>query len=159
MVRRAITDLIYRGTGIALGRRAPADRDEQMAVAALMAWVAGGDGSESAEETVLSVELLRRCYGLSGTEPLEILTQGRDRFAGKRREDLFELLNQRYGLPEKQELIVMLLDLVAADGAKRSQELSLLADVAARLKVPDSVMSRAYEGYFEQRRQRKGAGH
>jgi len=158
MARRAITDLIYRGTGIALGRRTPADRDEQLAVAALLAWMAGGDGSESAEETVLAVELLRRRYGLSGTEPLEVLTQGRDRFGGKRRDDLFALLNERLGLPEKQALIVMLLDLVAADGARRTEELGLLADVAGRLKVPDSVMSRAYETYFEQRRQQKGVG-
>ncbi|MDH4107597.1 MAG: TerB family tellurite resistance protein [Gammaproteobacteria bacterium] len=158
MVRRALSDLIYRGTGIAIRRRTAADRDEQLAVAALLAWVAGGDGSESTEEMVLAVELLRRRYGLSGTEPLEILTLGRDRYSGKRRDDLFALLNERFGLPDKQDLLVMLLDLVAVDGSKRAQEIELLAEAARRLKVPDSIVSRAYETYFEQRRSLKGRG-
>jgi len=155
MVRRAITDLIYRGTGIAIGRRNPADRDEQLAVAALLARVAGGDGSESAEETVLAVELLKRHYGLSGSEPLELLTQGRDLYTGNRQDDLYELLNARLGLPAKQDVLVMLLDLVAVDGTKRAGEIEALADAARRLNVPDSVLSRAYESYFEQRRSRR----
>lgn len=52
---------------------------------------------------------------------------------------------------QKESLIVMLLEVVAADGVKDAREISVLDKAIAGLKVSDASMDRAYRSYFAQK--------
>lgn len=150
---RSITDRIYARTGIAVRRRdLRADRDAQLAIAALIGRVAGGDGSETAEETVVAVALLKQRFGMHGTEALELLGRGREAWNGRATAAILAELDSRLGMPEKEDLLLMLLDVVAADHTKDPRELDLLADTARALDIPASIVDRAISQYLAARR-------
>jgi uncharacterized tellurite resistance protein B-like protein len=152
-MKRAITDFIYRATGIAMGRQELAfDRDAQLAVAAVLSLASGSDGGETTSETVRMLELLKDRFGLKGTEALELLSRGRERHAGQAAGDILGTLDRRLGLPAKEDLLLMLLTVIAADGAKDAAEFEVLEDAATALRVPDTVTERAYGKYFAARR-------
>lgn len=152
-MQRAITDFIYRTTGIAIGRQDLAlDRDAQLAIAAALSLASGSDGMETTSETVRTLKLLKDRFGLKGTEALELLSRGRERHAGQAAGEILGKLDRRLGLPAKEDLLLMLLTVIAADGAKGAGEFEVLEDAATALRVPDAVMERAYEKYFAARR-------
>lgn len=148
-MKRSIADSIYLRTGLAVRRKnLAADRDAQVAIAALLARVAGGDGSETAEETVAAVTLLKRRFALHGTEALELFSRARDAYADRATSDVLADLDRRLGMPEKEDLLLMLLDLIAADGSRKPQELDVFAESAEALHVPDKITERAFSAYF-----------
>lgn len=65
---------------------------------------------------------------------------------------LLQNLERALDRKQKESLIVMLLEVVAADGVKDVREISVLDKAITGLKISDASMDRAYGTYFAQRR-------
>ena len=149
-----ISDLIYKGTGINLRLdELSDDRTAQMMVAGVLALAAHSDGETTSSEINRMVELMREKYPLKSSEALDLITRGVDTYADQDSlRSLFSALKDRLPLAHKEELVVMVLEVLAADGMKKPQELSWLEEALEALGVPDEIMNNVYGKYFSQRR-------
>ncbi len=149
-----LSDLIYKGTGINLRLdELSDDRTAQMMVAGVLAVAAHSDGVTTSSEINRMVELMREKYPLKSSEALDLITRGVETYADQDSlRSLFSELNDRLPLAHKEELVVMVLEVLAADGMKKPQELSWLEEALEALGVPDEIMNNVYGKYFSQRR-------
>lgn len=96
---------------------------------------------------------MQRGFAVNGSAALELVVRALDDAAVT--SDISTLLrNLDLALDKKQKesLIVMLLEIVAADGVKDAREISVLDKAITGLKISDKSMDRAYSKYFAQRR-------
>jgi len=149
-----IKDLIYATTGIDLSSGdAPVDLNAQIAVASLMVVAANSDGSIDSKETVKMVEALCSRFSMTSTVALDLITRAiDDQLVQNDPSKLFDELNQRLQLKQKEELVLMLLEVISADGEKDASELSVLDRTVSALQISEKQLSRIYERYFEGRR-------
>lgn len=149
-----IKDLIYAATGIDLSSAdAPVDLNAQIAVASLMVVAANSDGSIDGKETVKMVEALCSRFSMTSTVALDLITRAiDDQLVQNDPSKLFDELNQRLQLKQKEELVLMLLEVISADGEKDASELSVLDRTVSALQISEKQLSRIYERYFEGRR-------
>ena len=149
-----LLDLIYTTTGIDLGSGdSPVDINAQIAVASLLAVAANSDGSIDSKETVKMVEAMCTRFSLTPTMARDLITRAIDDQPDRNDSSkLYEVLNERLSIQQKEELILMLLEVIAADGEKEFGEMTLLDQAVAALDISDSRLSKIYDRYFENRR-------
>lgn len=122
--------------------------------ACLLATAARSDGSIATQETESLVAVLQRGFSLKGAAALELVVRAID--AARDLDDLSPLLrNLEHGLKgeQKERLMVMLLEVVAADGVKDAREIGVLDKAIAGLKLTDKSVDRAFRSYFDSRKQ------
>ena len=125
-------------------------------VASIMVLAALSDGGISAEESLRIVQVLRSRFGLSSVDALALIRDIPDQVqtqADVRR--LIEALRQELSPEGKQELMMMVLEIIAVDQEKDAGEMSLLSRLIDALDMPEESMSRVYDRYFEERRARQ----
>lgn len=151
-----LTDLIYAKTGIALDMPSLAtDLEAQTLVAGLITLVAKSDGGISPDESVRMVELLRQRFPLEAGEALNLITRAAHELsADTHLDEILREANDTLTLPQKEELMLMVLNVIAADNEKDAAEMTLLEALIDGLKIPDKVMQDVYARYFEERRER-----
>ena len=121
-------------------------------VAAVLVVCAKSDGGISPEENLRMVKLLRGTYGLQPGEALALITRLADTSTTAHDlEMLLDSVNKEFSSAEKEELILMVLKVIAADKEKDAAEMKLLANLVDGLQIPDTAMQRVYDRYFEQR--------
>jgi uncharacterized tellurite resistance protein B-like protein len=121
-------------------------------VAAVLVVFAKSDGGVSPEENLRMVKLLRETYGFQPGEALELITRLADtRAAAQDLEMLLDSVNKEFSSAEKEELVLMVLKVIAADQEKDAGEMELLEKLVAGLQIPDKALQRVYDRYFEQR--------
>ncbi len=149
-----LTNLIYAKTGITINLESLShDTDTQLMAASLLALAANSDGSFGTEEGVRIVELLGENFDLSEAEALSLLVRAGDELRNRPGLDaLIDSLNARLQLPHKEDLLLMILEVVAADGCKEPSELAFFAEVVETLGIPDAVVDRAFTKYWSRRR-------
>ena len=149
-----LQDLIYATTGIELGPgNEPVDINAQIAVASLLAVAASSDGSIDGKETVKMVEALCGRFSITSTVALDFVTRAiDDQLVQRDPSQLFDELNQRLTLKQKEELILMLLEVIAADGEKDAGEMAVLDRTVSALNISDNRLAKIYQRYFESRR-------
>lgn len=149
-----LLDLIYTTTGIELGSRSsPVDINAQIAVASLLVVAASSDGSIDSKETVKMVEAMCARFSLTSAVALDLVSRAiDDQLAHNGSSYLYNELNERLSTRQKEELILMLLEVIAADGEKDVAEISVLNNAVAALKISDSRLAKIYDRYFENRR-------
>ena len=154
--RERLIDLVYARTGKSLGSvRSRDDREFQFAVASLLAHVARSDDSVSTEEVERIVVILRKNFQLEAGSALELMTSAFHELPEKdKMADLFEQLNESLSLEQKEDLAVKMLQVISADGRKETGEMKTLAQTVFALGIPNQVMNRAYERYFQTRQGR-----
>lgn len=127
--------------------------DAKYLVAVLLVFVAKGDGTISAAETQEMMTLIEAQFQMSGAESLALLTRAISDIAEN--PDMSGLLGEIsavLSVGEKEDIAVMLLKLVAADGRKNAQEMEKLRLAGEVMKIPDDAMHRAFDRYFEESR-------
>jgi len=146
-----LKDLIYAKTGITINLHSfVGDPDGQVLIASLMALVAKSDGGMSPDEVVRMVEMLRERFRLKSGEALNMVMRAADELAEHSDPDeLLDAVNEELALPHKEELMLMVLHVIAADNRKDAEEMKLLAALIEGLKIPDSIMTRVYKRYFK----------
>ena len=154
--REKLVDIVYAKTGMSLSRDdGNADRDFQFAVATLLTLVAQSDGSVSTEEVERIVVILRKKFQLDAGSALELMTSAfSDLPEPDGGSEIFAELDEILSLEQKEDLAVELLEVISADGRKEAGEMTMLAQTVFGLGIPNSVMSRAYDRYFQTRQGR-----
>lgn len=125
--------------------------DERFLVAALLVFVARGDGTISDKETEQMLAFVGEYYDLTGGASLSLLTRAMDALSDD--PDLFDRLRglgEHLAPPEKEDVAVMLLKLVAADGRKDAAEMELLQRAGEILGITSEGMHRAFDRYFSE---------
>jgi len=148
----SIVDLIYSATGIRIGSDSLGnDANSQILIATLLALVAKSDGGISPDESLRMVELLRGRFQLQPGEALNLLVRSSDEMARRTTEldEMFTALNDKMTLAQKEDLMLMVLNVISADNQKAAGEMKLLATFLEGLDIPDKIMENVYERYFD----------
>jgi uncharacterized tellurite resistance protein B-like protein len=149
-----ILDVIREKAGWSdAGGLLPRGREAEETVAALMVLVAASDGGISPEENLRMVQLLQQRLGLSSVDALDLVTD----IAGRVDPDtdakrLTGELNRELSPKAKQQLMLMILEVIAADDEKDAGELRLLNELVDGLGITGESMDEVYERYFASRR-------
>jgi uncharacterized tellurite resistance protein B-like protein len=125
--------------------------DSKYLVAALLVFVAKGDGNISGPESGEMVELLSAHFDIKRSRSLELLTNAMEDIAEN--PDFENFLKDMSGLlniAEKEEVALMMLKVVAADGRKDAEEMDKLRTAADIIQIPPETLHRAYDRYFEE---------
>lgn len=125
--------------------------DAKYLVAALLVFVAKGDGQISQEETAQMLTLVGSHYNLPSADSLELLRRAIFDIADN--PDLAGLLKQLSSIlseQEKEDIALMMLKVVAVDGRRDADELERVKIAAEITNISQEVMHRAYDRYFEE---------
>ena len=123
--------------------------DSQFLVAALLVFIARGSGSIEPEETSKMLELIQSHFQLQGAESLELLTRAMSELAEKPElGSLLTDLGQTLSDGDKEDIAVMALKVIAADGRRKVAEMEAFNLVVDAVGMPAEVVHRAFDRYF-----------
>ena len=119
--------------------------------AALLVYVAKGDGSIADEESAAMMQLLSDYFAMSSAESLSVLRDAMGELAAS--DDAASVLNklsEGVSTQEKEEIALMMLKTVAADGRRDPGEMEKIRQAAEIIEIPPDSLHRAYDRYFEE---------
>ena len=131
----------------------PETYDSQFLVAALLVFVAKGDGNISAQESEKMLQLVEDHFQLHSGESLALLSRAMADLAEN--PDLNSLLGElSHSLTpeEKEDIAVMLLKVVAADGNRDVDEMDMLNIAAEVIGISAETRHNAFERYFAEQK-------
>ena len=125
--------------------------DAKYLVAVALVFVAKGDGNISGPESGEMVELISNHFDIRRSQSLELLTIAiEDLAVNPGLKDLINELSNLLNDAEKEEIALMMLKVVAADGRKDAEEMSQLRRAAEVIEIPAETLHRAFDRYFEE---------
>lgn len=123
--------------------------DSKFLVAALLVYVARGSGRIEAEESARMIELIREHFHLQGSESLELITAAMAEIAEKPTlPNLLADLVPALSDGDKEDIALMGLKVVAADGRRDVAEMEQLSRAMEAIDVSPEIMHRAFDRYF-----------
>ncbi len=123
--------------------------DSQFLVAALLIYIARGSGGIEPEETAKMLELIQGHFQLRGAESLELLTRAMSELAEK--PELGKLLGElgrSLSDSDKEDIAVMALKVIAADGRRKVAEMEKFNEAVEAVGASPEVVHRAFDRYF-----------
>jgi uncharacterized tellurite resistance protein B-like protein len=123
--------------------------DSQFLVAALLIFIARGSGTIEPEETAKMLDLIQEHFQLAGAETLELLTRAMSELAEK--PELGELLadlGRSLSEEDKEDIAVMALKVIAADGRREVAEMEKFNQAVEAVGVSPETVHRAFDRYF-----------
>lgn len=129
----------------------PLTYDSKFLVAALMIFVAKGSGQIEPEESAKMLELIEDHFKLQGAESLELLTRAISEMA--ERPDLGEALaelGQTLSDQEKEDIALMALKVIAADGRREVAEMEHFSTAVEAAHISPEIVHRAFDRYFSE---------
>ena len=123
--------------------------DSQFLVAALLIFIARGSGTIEPEETAKMLDLIQEHFQLAGSETLELLTRAMSELAEK--PELAELLaelGKSLSDDDKEDIAVMALKVIAADGRREVAEMEKFNQAVEAVGVSPEIVHRAFDRYF-----------
>lgn len=123
--------------------------DPKFLVAALLLYVARGSGAIKPEESSKMLELIQEHFDLPGAASLEILTRAMNELSEK--PELYGLiaeLGRTLSEEEKEEIALMALKVIAADGRREVSEMQRFNRAVTEIEIPDAAVHRAFDRYF-----------
>lgn len=123
--------------------------ESKFLVAALLIYVARGSGTIEPEESAKMIDLIEGYFQLQGAESLEILTKAMSEMAEKPElaQSLAEL-GQTLADADKEDIAVMALKVVAADGRREVAEMEQFNQAVAAIGISPEIVHRAFDRYF-----------
>jgi uncharacterized tellurite resistance protein B-like protein len=127
--------------------------ESKFLVAALLIYVARGSGTIEPEESAKMIDLIEGYFQLQGAESLEILTQAMSEMAEKPElvQSLAEL-GHTLGDADKEDIAVMALKVIAADGRREVAEMEQFNQAVAAIGISPEIVHRAFDRYFAETR-------
>lgn len=123
--------------------------DAQFLVAALMIFVARGSGTIEPEESAKMLELIEEHFQLAGAESLELLTRAMSELAEKPElPELLADLGKTLSDDDKEDIAVMALKVIAADGRREVAEMEKFNQAVEAVGVSSEIVHRAFDRYF-----------
>lgn len=133
-------------TGIGAG---PTADDRRFLMAVLLVSVARGDGSISQVESDKLIQLLCSRLRIRSAEALESLSAAVIAVADYQRVvPRLKNIAGNLSLEEKQDLLIMLLEVAAADGARHTEELGAINQASELLGMSREAVHAAFDSYF-----------
>lgn len=125
--------------------------DSKFLVAALLIFVAQGSGSIEPEESAKMIDLIEQHFKMEGAESLALLTRAMSELAEKPElgEHLVEL-GQTLSDQQKEDIAVMALKVIAADGRREYAEMENFSRAVEAVGVSPEVVHRAFDRYFSE---------
>lgn len=123
--------------------------DSQFLVAALLVYVAKGNGSISGEESYKMLELVGEHFHLESSESLELLSRAMRSLAEN--PDLSSLLKQLstdLSDEQKEDVAIMLMKVIAADGHTDGDEMEAMTAAGEIIDISPQALHHAFERYF-----------
>jgi uncharacterized tellurite resistance protein B-like protein len=149
-VNEEIKSKTLRGTTFVVETESGTETYEsQFLVAALLIYVARGSGTIEPEESAKMIDLIEGYFQLQGPESLEILTRAMSEMAEKPElaQSLAEL-GQTLADGDKEDIAVMALKVVAADGRREVAEMEQFNQAVAAIGISPEIVHRAFDRYF-----------
>ncbi|MGI9203223.1 MAG: TerB family tellurite resistance protein [Woeseiaceae bacterium] len=123
--------------------------DAKYLVSALLVFVAKGDGEITSEETAEMLRLVSDHFDLQSSQSLELLTKAMADIAENPDfENLLKELAVLLSEIEKEDVCLMMLRVVAADGRREVDELEKFQRAAMIIGISAETLHRAYDRYF-----------
>ncbi len=123
--------------------------DSQFLVAALLVYVAKGDGSITPQESERMLQLIGDHFHLRSAESLELLTRAMASIADN--PDLDGLLRELSAVlseADKEDVAVMMMKVLAADGKTDADEMEKMRAAGEIVGISARIMHNAYDRYF-----------
>jgi len=123
--------------------------DSKFLVAALLVFVARGSGRIEPEESAKMIELIEDHFHLQGAESLELITTTMSEMADK--PSLVTLLTDlgpTLSDGDKEDIAVMGLKVVAADGQRDVAEMEQFNRAVTAIGISPEIVHRAFDRYF-----------
>ena len=132
----SLAELLKDKAGIRISSAGSAIKhDSQVLIAGLLVVVATCDGGVSTEEGLRMVQLLRRRFDISPGEAVSLLNRAADELAlHGDLDDIVSIANESLVKAQKEDLMTMVLEVIAADNRKEAAEMRLLATLIERLE-------------------------
>ena len=127
----------------------PESYDSQFLVAALLVFVAKGDGNISEDEVKKMLQLVSEHFHLESGESLALLNRAMGDLADN--PDLVGLLKELSKVlspTEKEDIAVMLLKVIAADGIRDVDEMEMMNVAAEIIDISAETRHSAFDRYF-----------
>jgi uncharacterized tellurite resistance protein B-like protein len=123
--------------------------DAQFLVAALLVYIARGDGQIEPEESATMIALIEEHFHLTGSESLELITRAMTEMLEKPQlaEHLIKLACT-FSDPEKEAVAIMALKVIAADGRREFSEMEQFQRAMEALKISPEIVHSAFDQYF-----------
>lgn len=138
------------GTELLVETRDGVERyDSKFLVAALLIFVAQGSGSIEPEESAKMIDLIEDHFKMEGSESLELLTRAMTELTEKPGlgEHLVQL-GQTLSDQQKEDIAVMALKVIAADGRREFAEMENFSRAVEAVGVSPEIVHRAFDRYF-----------
>jgi len=138
------------GTSLVIDTESGTEKyDSQFLVATLLVFIARGSGTIEPEETAKMLELIQSHFHLQGAESLELLTRAMSELAeNPELSNLLTELGQTLADSDKEDIAVMALKVIAADGRRQVAEMEKFNLVVEAVGMPADVVHRAFDRYF-----------
>ncbi len=123
--------------------------DSKFMVAALLVYIARGSGQIEPEESAQMIELIEERYQLQGAESLELITRAMSEMAEK--PELAALLTELGSTlsdTDKEDIAVMALKVVAADGHRHFAEMEQFNRAMKAIGISPEIVHNAFDRYF-----------
>lgn len=123
--------------------------DAQFLVAALLVYVAKGDGTISERETEKMLELISQHFHLRSGDSLALLTRAIGGLADHPElESMLRQMGATLNEETKEEIALMMMKVAAADGKKDADEMEMMNRASEIIGIGPDLMHRAFERYF-----------
>ncbi len=125
--------------------------DSRFLVAALLIFIARGSGTIEPEESAKMIDLIEEHFQMEGAESLELLTRAMSEMAdnpelGQALVDLKPTLSDQ----DKEDIAVMALKVIAADGRRQVSEMEKFNEAFQALGISAEALHRAFDRYFSE---------
>lgn len=147
----SLLDLIIEKTGVRIASDSVAcNYEEQKLIASLLALTARSDGGISPDENMRMVNLLCKRFGLGSDDASNLVARAANELRSHEQlDEVVDSVNEALTRSQKEDLVFMVLCVIAADGQKDTEEMKLLAKLVDRLQLPDQFMQKVYERDFD----------
>ncbi len=125
--------------------------DSRFLVAALLIYIARGSGTIEPEESAKMIDLIEEHFHMEGAESLELLTRAMSEMAenpelGQALIELAPTLSEQ----DKEDIAVMALKVIAADGRRQVSEMEKFSEAVEALEIAPDAVHRAFDRYFSE---------
>ena len=125
--------------------------DSRFLVAALLVFVARGSGRIEPEESGKMIELIEEHFHMHGAESLELLTFVISEMADKPTlANILQDLGPTLSDGDKEDIALMGLKVVAADGRRNVAELEQFSVAMQSIGASPEIVHRAFDRYFDE---------
>ena len=123
--------------------------DSKFLVAALLVYIARGSGQIEPEESARMIDLIEDHFNLEGPESLELITYAMSEMAEKPTlATLLTDLGPTLSDGDKEDIALMGLKVVAADGKRHIAELEQFNRAMEAIGIAPEIVHRAFDRYF-----------